>query len=877
VTVDRWQRVKELFDAASALDPETRSTFLKMACKDDSGLLEEVESLLAAGDEAGEFIEKPALKLGSSSTNGNSIFDITAFERHTQPEPSQIGKVVGPYRIVDEIGEGGMGKVYRAVRADDVFQRQVAIKIVKRGMDTDFIRRRFRNERQILAGLNHPNITRLLDGGTTEDGLPYFVMEYIQGLPLLEYCDERRLNTNERLKLFLKVCSAVQYAHQNLIVHRDLKPRNILVTSDGEPKLLDFGIAKILNLDLSSQTADPTMMRFRLMTPEYASPEQARGEIITVASDVYSLGVILYELLSGHRPYRLSQVSPHDVARVICEVEPPRPSTAVKSVVKVPRSKDAETETLTPELVSSNRSSAPEKLRWRLHGDLDNIVLMAIRKEPSRRYASVEQFAEDIRRHLDGKPVAARQDTFLYRTTKFLGRHAWGVVAVVLLMVSMTAGVATTIYQSRRADRRFEEVRKLANYFLFDLHDAMEKLPGSVPVREMLVRRALQYLDSLAQEASGDPSLLSELATAYQKVGDVQGSPTRPNLGSTAGALQSYQKALAIRERLIQLKPNDFEARRELGMSHSNVSSILNVAGDSRAAMEHAQKAVAILEQLYKDDPGNSQVQYDLAVAYQFLGNAHVVTSNWQKVGEYRERTLNLYEQQASRTPFDISVQRNISTTLKQLGAVKARLKDRAAALLSFRRALAIDEKLAAQDQNSIQSRNELGVAYNGMGFALSELGEYTEAIAWYNRALEIREELARDDVHDARARRRLANTNQDLGSVYQKQGKWKEASDHYRRVVELREAVRAVDELSADNILDLARAYSALGTIAQSRAQEGGAQQSSAFGECRSYLRRAFEVYADMEKRGALKETASKESAEVSRRLKACEAGSPK
>lgn len=868
--VDRWQRVKELFDAASKLEPETRTTFLKLACRDDEGLLDEVESLLSASEDAGEFIEKPALKLGTSGTAGDSLFDIAAFER---AQPELIGKVVGPYRIVDEIGEGGMGKVYRAVRADDVFQRQVAIKIVKRGMDTDFIRRRFKNERQILAGLNHPNITRLLDGGTTEDGLPYFVMEYIHGLPLLEYCDERRLNTNERLKLFLKVCAAVQYAHQNLIVHRDLKPRNILVTSDGEPKLLDFGIAKILNLDLSSQTADPTIQRLRLMTPEYASPEQARGEIITVASDVYSLGIILYELLSGHRPYRLGQIAPHEVARVICEIEPPRPSTAVKSIVKVPKTKDRDTETITPEGVSAARASAPEKLGWRLRGDLDNIVLMAMRKEPARRYASIEQFAEDIRRHLEGKPVIARHDTFLYRTSKFLGRHSWGVIAVLLLVVSMAAGVGTTVYQARRADRRFDEVRKLTNYFLFDLHDAMEKLPGSVPVREMLVRRALQYLDSLSQEASDDPGLLSELATAYQKVGDVQGSPSRPNLGSTSGALQSYQKALAIREKLVGLRSNDFEAKRELAISYSNVSGILNMTGDSKGSMEVAQRAVKLLEELLRADPGNTQVQYDLAVAYQFLGNAYAIFSDWAKVADCRDHTLKLYEQQAARAPFDNSMQRNISGTLKNLGAVKARLGDRAGTMLTYGRAMEIDERLVQQEGDSTQSRGDLAASFHGMGVSLAVLGENDEAISWLRRALETRESLARTDIHDARTRRRLANTLQELAGLYRKKHQWADATTNFRRVIELRESVRAVDEASADNLLDLARAYRALGSISFERAQALPANaRGSSYGECRSYLRRSSDVYAEMQRRDALKDTVNTELADTAKKLKACE-----
>src|SRR5262249_48581618 len=292
-------------------------------------------------------------------------------------------------------GHGGMGVVYQAVRADDEYQKRVAIKLIKRGMDTEDILRRFRNERQILASLDHPNIAKLLDGGTTEDGLPFFVMEYIEGQSLTEYCDSHKLSTSERLKLFLEICAAVQHAHQNLIVHRDLKPNNIVITPDGTPKLLDFGIAKLLNPNLSSQTLALTAMMMPMMTRDYASPEQVRGEPITTASDIYSLGVLLYKLLTGHHPYRFTTPLPQEVERVICESAPERPSVIITRAEEVDVA-DGETVTITPESVSSTRDGQPEKLRRILSGDLDNIILMAIRKEPQRRYASVEQFSEDI-------------------------------------------------------------------------------------------------------------------------------------------------------------------------------------------------------------------------------------------------------------------------------------------------------------------------------------------------------------------------------------------------------------------------------------------------------------------------------------------------
>ncbi len=459
-----------------------------------------------------------------------------------------------------------MGAVYLAVRADDQYQKRVALKLVRRGMDTKDILRRFRHERQILASLNHPCIAQLLDGGTTEDGLPYFAMEYVEGKPITNYSDTHKLTIAERLRLIRQVCSAVHCAHQNLVVHRDLKPSNILITADGTPKLLDFGIAKLLNPELSAQTIDPTATALQLMTPEYASPEQVRGEPVTTASDVYSIGIVLYELLTGHRPYRLTSPLPHENLRTVCEEEPEKPSTVINRVETTTSADGATQVSLTPEIVSRTREGQPEKLRRRLHGDIDNIVLMAVRKEPQRRYATVNQLSEDIRRHLEGLPVVARKDSFGYRAEKFIARHKASVAAAAVVGVSLLAGVMTTSWQAQvakdqraRAERRSEEGRKLANLLIYKLHDQVEKLAGSTPARESMVKGALDYLDGVNKEAGDNPSLQLELAEAYLKVGDVQGNPNNANLGSTAGALQSYHKAKAIAEALSGRIPDDAE------------------------------------------------------------------------------------------------------------------------------------------------------------------------------------------------------------------------------------------------------------------------------------------------------------------------------
>lgn len=445
MTPERWQQIKEVFQSAAECAPETREAFLCAACAKDELLREEVEALLLSDEAAHSFIEQSPLALAY-----DVLSNVTA--------AVMIGRRLGSYRITAEISRGGMGVVYLAVRDDDEYQKRVAIKIIKRGIDTDEVLRRFRHERQILANLEHPNIARLVDGGNT-DGLPYFVMEYIDGDPIDEYCDKKRFSTTERLKIFRTVCSAVHYAHQNLVIHRDLKPSNILVTAEGTPKLLDFGVAKLLHPEGDAETATHTALALRLMTPEYASPEQVRGGPITSASDVYSLGMLLYELLTGHRPYRLNSRWPLEIAQAVCEVEPEKPSTVVNRIEEV--SNGEKGMALTPESVSRTRDGELEKLRRRLQGDIDNIVLMALRKEPERRYASVEQFSEDIRRHLEGLSVSARKERLAYGLAKFIQRNRTRVTAAGLILLTLLAGLLATIWQARIARREQAKVQAL--------------------------------------------------------------------------------------------------------------------------------------------------------------------------------------------------------------------------------------------------------------------------------------------------------------------------------------------------------------------------------------------------------------------------------
>jgi non-specific serine/threonine protein kinase/serine/threonine-protein kinase len=723
-----------------------------------------------------------------------------------------LDQAVGPYRLIREIGRGGMGAVYLAERADDEFRKRVAIKIIKRGMDTDFIVRRFRNERQILASLDHANIARLLDGGTTRDGLPYFVMEYIEGVPLSLYCDEQRLSMVERLKLFRSICSAVHYAHQNLIIHRDIKPANILVTPDGVPKLLDFGIAKLLNPDLSPFTLEPTDSAVRLMTPDYASPEQVRGEAITTASDVYSLGVLLYELLTGHKPYRITSYQPHEIARVICEQEPEKPSTAINRVEPGTRPANTASASGASEAVSHARDSRPEKLRRQLEGDLDNIILMAMRKEPQRRYASVEQFSEDVRRHLEGLPVIARKDTLGYRSGKFIGRHKAGVLAAALVALTLVAGIVATAWQARvaraeraRAERRFNDVRKLANSIMFELHDAIENLAGSTPARELLVARALEYLDSLAQEATGDPSLARELARAYQKVGDVQGYPYDANLGDTAGVMESYRKALAISEAVVAANPNDAEARRDMLVSYERIGDTLSATGDMAGAVESQRKALAISESLAAADPSNNKLRLTLLISHIKVGEVLAATGEIDAALETYFKGRELAEQLLRDDPANASALRALTIIYNKIGDTQLNAGDAASALEGYRKVLALREERLKADPSSGEAQRDVASSYEKVATALAAMGDTSGALATQRKALAIDEALVAADPANAESKLDLSLSHSNIGELLTKAGDTKAALESYRKALAIAEKLAAADPANTEVKMEVA------------------------------------------------------------------------
>jgi eukaryotic-like serine/threonine-protein kinase len=628
MTPERWIEIQQHLDVALSLSLGERKTFLDSLGTTDAELKREVESFLAGESSDPSFMDTPALDWLRSRSH----------DARTTPS-SMVGQILGAYRVTDLLGIGGMGEVYRAVRVDGEYEQQAAVKLVRPGLVGEFSSVRFRNERQILAKLDHPNIAKILDGGTTADGLSYFVMEFIDGVPITEHCDQHGLSIEDRLRLFRTVCSAVHYAHQHLVVHRDIKPTNILVNPEGIPKLLDFGIAKILNSDLP--VAEATITGVWAMTPEYASPEQLRGEPITTATDVYSLGLVLYELLSGQQAHRFPSRMPHEMARVVLESEPDKPSSAVFRKTKpvatqgeVPEKPNSRS--LPIDICAARGFSSAKKLHRRLAGDPDNIVLKALRKEPGARYASADQLSEDIRRHLEGLPIAAGKGTTAYRFRKYILRHKAGVASAALIFLTLVTGIVVTLREARvaqrnqlRAEKRFDDVRKLANSLLFDIHDSVKDLPGSTPARKLILQNALQYLDSLSSEAAGDPSLQRELATAYERVAEVQGDYILPNLGETETALRNYQKALALRKSLAASGSATWQDQLALAKSYRLVAAQTRVTGNIPSALENAQQAILICEGLRAAHPQDTQVLAELRTAYERKG--HVQRGSWSQ------------------------------------------------------------------------------------------------------------------------------------------------------------------------------------------------------------------------------------------------------
>ncbi len=766
---ERWQRIKELFQIAGELPDTERLRFLDELPETDRPLRNDVENLLAAQKQRDDFLESPPL-LDMSFLPVSIEEDIDR----------RIGTTIGPYRIVDLIGYGGMGAVYRAERSDNQFYKETALKIVKRGMDTDEIVARFRAERQILATLEHPHIARLLDGGATEDGLPFFVMEYVDGIPITSYCDEHRLSIDDRLSLFMQVCQAVRFAHNNLIVHRDLKPSNILVKNDGTVKLLDFGIARVISDAHGSKGLTATQSGLRLLTPEYASPEQISGGRISTASDVYSLGILLYELLTGERPYTIERHAGTDSGPNISSWNPEKPSTRFRSKRSRIGQSTGSGDTASIDERSQHRGSSPDRIIKKLSGDLDNIVLKAIRKEPGRRYQSAEEILNDLNRYMSNMPVTARPDTALYRARKFARRHKTAVIAFFLIMLSLLSGMLLALHQSRianaermRAEQRFDDVRNLANAFIFEFHDAIADLPGSTRARELLVERGIQYLNSLTLETERDPEILRELILAYQRIGDVQGNPTNPNLGKVDDALMSYRKAAEIGTQLLQLRPNDPEIHRSLALVHEKMSDLEAWQGNLDQGVVYARQALAFFERDADSHPGVPAKRLSLAISLIKLGDI-LGNPNFPNVGDLEsahvsyDRSYNILKELHAADSGDRRTARYLGLILERLGSIMEAGGESDKALGFYYQSLEIRNDFAKKNPNHTDGIRDLAVAHEKIGNIHMQKEEPVTALGYYQFSHDLFRGLARADTSNIQAQLSLAISHIKLAEAYE-------------------------------------------------------------------------------------------------------------
>jgi len=851
VTSARWQLVKDGLAQALEVPASDRRALLDRLCDGDSELRSEIESLLEADNRAGrKFLEAPAaIDVAESASNW-------------------IGRRVGPYQIVKQIGVGGMGEVYVAFRADDQYRKQAAIKFVRSGQDSQFVISRFKNERQFLASLDHPNIARLLDGGSTEDGVPYLVMDLIEGQPITEYSERHQLSISGRLDLFLEVCSAVEYAHQRLIVHRDIKPGNILVTDEGVPKLLDFGIAKMLDPDNVAGGPETTVTFFRALTPGYASPEQVNGEVITTASDVFSLGVVLYELLTGRNPYRHPESAPQLVARAVCQEEPVKPSTAARRKSDSHKGND------------SRGLTVREKLSKNLRGDLDNIIMMALRKEPQRRYASVEQFARDIRRHLDNLPVIARKDTTRYRASKFFARHRAGVTAAALVALTLVIALAITLHEASiarieraRAEARFNDVRKLANSFMFDFDKAIENIPGTTHAREMLIKTALQYLDSLAKESHGDPSLEDELASAYENVGDIQGALMQQNVGNTSGAMDSHRKALAIRKALVEADPENRSARHKLGVAYAAIGTLLGQENYFTGALKNDWDAMAIYQALSAENPSDLAGIRDRAHIYMQIAYHLSLKGDFAAAVDNHDKAMEMFKRLATAKPNDEAIQLELAHCYRLISYAQRKAGDNKGALRSIQEGIPISQRIVGNAPKNVRANLDLAYGYEQLASVLETMGDLRGSLETWLKANQIGEAVSKADANDTRARLLLGDS---YAYVNLFQIKLDRSSNliGLQRSLEIRRQLLVANPNNGGRKEAVAKSLSMLGDAEVALASKGAfVVQLQHWRAARSWYKQALDIFRALESQGALRGEDASEPDVIAKAIMKCDA----
>jgi len=691
----QWQRIKSIFNEAIDLSKEERSIFLDKTCEGDIALLDELNSLLKSYEDSGNFMDQPE--------------EDVLLLREASRDP-YLGKKIESFKIISLIAEGGMGRVYLAKRMDDQFSQTVAIKLVRYSFNSDYLLLRFHNERQMLSALNHPYIAQLLGGGTTRDGVPYFIMEYVDGIPVEEYCDEHRLSIRERLRLFQKICSAVHFVHSNLVVHRDIKPSNILVSKEGIPKLLDFGIAKILEEGESSNSRITITKQWNL-TPDFASPEQLQKKPITTATDIYSLGALLYGLLCGRHPYFLRNGSPAEIIHQVCEEKIMRPS---RRAMEMEGYKPANKKVESPEAIANCRKISEGKLSNKLKGDLDNIVLKAMHQDPRKRYGSVEQLSEDIERHLNGLPVIARNDTLGYRMTKFINRHRVGVATSILVVLVLIAGIIGVSWQAHLANNeRIKaqlETKKAEriNSFLGEMLSSADpsNIGQDVKVVEVLDQAAEKLRSELNEEPAIRASLHNTLGITYQ------------SLGLYNKAVQQFQLALNLNQELF----GDKDSR--------SIQSIKNLA-----LAYHFTGDYATAGKLYKKAEWGFRSLGDTTEEY-FAELLNDYGTLFMDLGEYEKSLQNFSMALALYRNIHGPEHRQVAAVMNNLAMTYDYYNMLDSAEFYYKKAIEMDIKLLGYQ--SIEVTRVL----NNLAFIFLAKKEYKEAFSHFEESRKLRRSI---------------------------------------------------------------------------------------------------------------------------------------
>jgi eukaryotic-like serine/threonine-protein kinase len=774
----RWQRLQDLFTRAVELPPDEREAFIARETIGNAGLRDELLELLAC--DTGRATGPLTYALGAA-------LDATTRDRRK----SIVGRIVGNYKLVSVLGHGGTGTVYLGERADRQYSAQVAVKIVDTATVHGELGMRFRAERQILASLNHANIARLLDAGETQEGQPYLVMEYVHGEPLDRYCDRQQLDVRARLQLFVEICSAVQYAHQNLIVHRDLKPANILVTSEGAPKLLDFGIAKLLDSGDATAVLALTRMNDRLLTPEYASPEQILGRAVTTASDVYALGVVLYELLTGLRPYAVpTSASQLELERSICISDPARPSAAVRRAAETgPVEGQSEMSA-----VAVARGLTPDKLQRRLTGDIDAIVMRALRKEPHHRYGSVEQLAADVRRYLTREPVVARQGNWLYYSQRFVRRHAFGVTAGGAFLIFIVAfAVAMSIQTQRIADERdraaqeSQRAEQVSKFMLnvFSAADPVTNKGEEITATQLLEAAGRQIRGDLGQHPEVRARLLEAVGQAFRRQGHFERSISyledalrlRKQLSGSSGdgtANVLAELAIALRQ-AGDLAGSDRMLQQALAISRqhrsertetyarllTNLGRVEMQSGDLAGAQQHFRESLALNRELRGgNDPEVATVLLELSSVHMWNDD---MRSAEQAVGE----AVNIFSATVDpRHPDRIIAEARLAEVLLAQNRI-----NEAGAI--FEKSLDSQRELYGEDSQQVAS------VLDSLALVRRAQGKLEQAEDYARRAVIASERSAGNDNYST------AYLRASLAALLERRGKYVEAEQEIRDSLE--------------------------------------------------------------------------------------------